>query len=89
MSQELSWWADLDEIVLGTVILDRTDRDFGWIMLVRDKVGRFRCADVEASLSSERIATARLRVAMAEKLREHGFPGYGGTTCEASGTEDS
>ncbi|MGE5546839.1 MAG: hypothetical protein ACM33T_08080 [Solirubrobacterales bacterium] len=76
MSEELSWWADLDEIVLGTVILDRTDHDFGWIMLVRDKVGRFRCADVEASLPSERIATARLRVAMAEKIREPSFPGY-------------
>lgn len=74
-STELSWWSDLDGDVLGTVILDHTDHDYGWIMLVKDGVGRFRCVDVETSLASERIATATLRIAMGSKARDPAFTG--------------
>ena len=74
-STELSWWSDLDGDVLGTVILDHTDQDYGWIMLVKDGAGRFRCVDVEASLASERIATATLRIAMGNKARDPAFTG--------------
>ena len=74
-STELSWWSDLDGQIMGTVILDATDQDFGWIMLVRDRVGRFRCVDIEASLRSERLATARLRAAIANKSCDPAFSG--------------
>ena len=67
-STELSWWSDLDGDILGTVILDHTDRDYGWIMLVKDGAGRFRCVDVEASLSTERLAAAKLRSAITKKV---------------------
>ena len=76
LSSELSWWSDLNGDIIGTVILDRVDHDYGWILLARDLVGRFRCADIEASISSERIATARLRVAMTEKCRDPNFRGH-------------
>jgi hypothetical protein len=58
------------------VILDKTDQDFGWIMLIRDRVGRFRCADIEANHPTERIATARLRIAMTNKSRDPNFGGF-------------
>ncbi len=82
VSEECSWWSDLDDQVLGAVVLDKTDRDYGWIMLIRDLVGRFRCVDLEVSLPSERAATARLRLAIAAKSRDRRFRGF-----EAQGGE--
>ncbi|WP_281801861.1 hypothetical protein [Methylocystis echinoides] len=75
MSTELSWWSTLDGDILGTVFRDTCDQDYGWILLVRDLVGRFRCADIQVSFRTERIATARLRIAMAEKNRDPTFTG--------------
>ena len=75
-STELSWWSNLDGDILGTVILDHTNEDFGWIMLIKDGAGRFRCADVEVSLATERLAAARLRNAIAKKSRDPKFSGF-------------
>lgn len=66
MSEELSYWSNLDETLIGMVFRDTTDDDFGWVMMARDRAGRFRCVDVEASISSERRATASLRIKIAE-----------------------
>lgn len=74
-SEELSWWSDLDGNILGTVIFDRTDKDYGWILLVRDDIGRFRCVDVGHSFRTQRIATAKLKIAISEKSREPNFDG--------------
>jgi hypothetical protein len=75
MTTELSWWSDLDGQILGTVFLDNTDRDYAWALLVRDRVGQFRWAEGNASITSERIATAQLRLAIARKSRAPGFDG--------------
>ncbi len=75
ISHELSWWSDLDGDVIGAVVLDKIDSDYGWVMLARDLVGRFRCIDVDTSLASERLATARLRIAMSAQSRAHDFHG--------------
>lgn len=74
-STECSWWSDLDDLVFGTVILDHTDKDYGWILLVRDGVGRFRCANLETDFATERLATAALRIAIAETVRDPAFTG--------------
>lgn len=84
MSDEVSWWSDLNGDVLGTVFLDLSDNDYGWVLLVRDKVGRFRCVDIQSSFSSKRVATASLRVAIAEKSRDSNFRGF-----ESQGDEPS
>ena len=76
MSTELSWWSDLNGEILGTVIFDKTDQDYGWILLTRDSIGRFRCADIDVSIPTERIASARLRIAIANKGRDPDFAGY-------------
>lgn len=61
ISEELSYWSDIEERVLGLVIRDTVDNDFGWILLMRDKIGRFRCVDLNASLRSAEYATQGLR----------------------------
>lgn len=69
MANELSYWSDLDENVIGTVFEDVCDKDFGWILLVRDRLGRFRSVDVDASIESERRAEVSLRLKIAEVSR--------------------
>jgi hypothetical protein len=61
ISEELSYWTDVKERVLGLVIRDTVDNDFGWILLMRDKIGRFRCVDLSVSLRSAEYATQGLR----------------------------
>jgi hypothetical protein len=78
MAEELSWWADRDEKLIGFVFRDTTDND--WILLARDRAGRFRAVNVEASLRSRDYATVGLRDAIAnalanENITELGFQG--------------
>lgn len=69
MAEELSWWADADETLIGFVFRDFSDDDYGWQVLARDRVGRFRSVNLAHSLRSESYATTGLRDAMAETLR--------------------
>lgn len=69
MADELSWWADQDELLIGFVFQDRTDKDYGWQLLARDRVGRFRSVKLEVSLRSEEYATVGLRDAIAHTLK--------------------
>jgi hypothetical protein len=78
ISEELTYWSDSKEKVLGMVFRDLVDNDYGWILFARDRVGRFRCVDVTASLRGEKHATEMLRERIATaledpKLEELGF----------------
>jgi hypothetical protein len=75
VSRELDWWADHDDQLYGTVFIDTTDQDYGWILLARDKVGRFRCTQLDCSYPSQRLAEAHLRTAIAHKSRDPNFTG--------------
>jgi len=77
MSIELSHWSDHEERVLGLVFLDTTDEDFGWILMARDKIGRFRCVDAETSIDSELIAIERIRERIAVAVDENDFLALG------------
>lgn len=43
---ELEFFSDRTESLIGILIKDLCDRDFGFVMLGRDAKGRFRCIDV-------------------------------------------
>jgi hypothetical protein len=77
MSEELSHWSDHEERVLGMVFRDIQDTDFGWILLARDKIGRFRAVDLEHSLDSEYVATERARARIAKAVEEGDFLALG------------
>ena len=70
MSEELSWWSDEQEQVLGLVFRDRADDDYGWILMARDKLGRFRCVDLDASLRSASYAQSGLRQRIGRAVEE-------------------
>jgi len=61
IAEELSYWSDSNEKVLGMVFRDVVDNDYGWTLFARDRVGRFRCVDVGSSLTDEKYATAMMR----------------------------
>lgn len=73
ISEELAYWSDVDEKVLGMVFLDRVDEDYGWMIFARDRVGRFRCVDVEASLKSSDYATIGVRERIAKAIEDPAF----------------
>jgi hypothetical protein len=56
--QEVAWFATDDDRVLGTVVPDRIDNDFGWVVLAHvDLVGRDNEDDYETSPSGYRTVT--------------------------------
>ena len=77
IADELSYWSDVDENVIGVVFRDRIDNDFGWALLVRDRLGRFRAAELNHSLRSERWAQAALRVKIADVSRTADLAEFG------------
>jgi hypothetical protein len=77
ISEELGYWSDTDEKLLGMVFRDRVDDDYGWILLSRDRVGRFRCVDIKTSLRDQAYATAGIRERIAEALADPNLPQLG------------
>jgi hypothetical protein len=70
ISEEVGGYTDPSERVLGLLIFDRIDSDFGWVVFGRDAVGRFRAIDVNTSYATETEARhalfLRLRKAATE-----------------------
>jgi hypothetical protein len=63
-TQEIDWFAGSDERVLGTLVWDRIDDDFGWVVFGRDSASRFRAIKVNASHPSADEAYDALMAAM-------------------------
>jgi hypothetical protein len=65
--EEMEWHATGDERLLGMLVRDLNDNDFGWIILGRDERLRFRAIDVNSSLPSLDIA----RDELFQRMEEH------------------
>ncbi|WP_298190556.1 hypothetical protein [Novosphingobium sp.] len=62
--QEAAWFASEGERVLGLIVWDRIDHDFGWVVLGRDRRARFRAIGQDASLPSFNVARDALAAAL-------------------------
>lgn len=60
ITQEAAWFEVGDERLLGVIVWDRFDHDYGWVILGRDQRGRFRAIMQDASLPSFGAACAAL-----------------------------
>ncbi|MET4252974.1 ribosomal protein L30 [Bradyrhizobium sp. LA6.4] len=58
--EEVEWYATAEERVLGMVVRDLNDDDWGWIILGLDERLRFRAIDVMSSLPSIERARSNL-----------------------------
>lgn len=70
LAEEVSWWSTADERLIAAVTRDRIDDDFGWVILARDRVGRFRAIAVDASLPSRFRAEEAARIELARIAAE-------------------
>jgi len=64
LHEEIMWYATEDDRLLGAVIRDKIDNDFGWIIMQRNAQGYFYCIDVECSYVSVTLATEALHARM-------------------------
>lgn len=69
-AEEIAWFEEGDESVLGALIRDRIDGDFGGIVLGRDEEGRFRWIGGTGFHDSPRTAKAELSAEMQQKAAE-------------------
>ena len=46
IADEVAWFEAFDKKILATITLDKTDSDYGYVILGRDKRKLFRCIDV-------------------------------------------
>src|SRR5713101_7782465 len=69
--QEVEWYRDKAENVLGAVVLDRTDQDWSWVVLGRDEGGLFRAVDFNVSVPTR----AHARKILKDHMREHSQTG--------------
>ena len=66
IGEEKEWYSDEGGNVLGIVIRDRTDNDWGYVVLGRDKAGKFRWIDGRHSMATEKKARAELKQKLAD-----------------------
>lgn len=64
ISEELGWYSNEDESVIGVVLHDIIDDDFVAVVLVRDEGGQFRAFDVDCSIGTEEAARSWLERAI-------------------------
>lgn len=64
--EEISYWSDLDENVIGFVGRCLCDNDFFYMIFLRDKLGCFRAVDQKVSISTEHRARVELRLKIFE-----------------------
>ena len=57
LAEELAWYRDPQEVVIGTVFRDVTDDDFAFVVLGRDQHAQFRWIDGGASYATQAEAT--------------------------------
>jgi hypothetical protein len=67
MIPEVDWFADEGLTMLGVVLYDRTDDDWGFVILGRNSSGSFEGIDCRINVPDRKSARADLVVAM-EKL---------------------
>ena len=65
---EKEWFADKQRIILGALVLDRTDDDWGYVVLGRDQWGTFRWIDGEVSIEGRDQAREQLVATMLKIL---------------------
>jgi hypothetical protein len=64
LAEELAWFRDEREVVIGIPYRDTTDGDFGYILLGRDEHEQFRWIDGGANFTNQGEATEALRLGM-------------------------
>ena len=71
IANEVAWYEAFDRKILATIVFDKTDNDFGFVVLARDTQRMFRCIDMSTSFQSADEAQESLRVCL-DKYKNDG-----------------
>ena len=63
-SQEIEWFSSQNNAILGVILLDKSDKDYAYILLGRDEVGVFIYIDGNHSIVSCEVARDSLIITM-------------------------
>lgn len=66
IGEESNWFEDNENNLLGTIVFDKPDKDWGYVILALDSDGGYRAIAANASLRSEEDAEHELIMKMAE-----------------------
>lgn len=64
VSEEIGWYTNEDESILGVLLLDTVDNDYVAIVMAQDEGGRYRAFDIESSIATYEDAKTWLINAM-------------------------
>jgi hypothetical protein len=70
VGEEVVWFATEDDSVIGVLVHDRADNDFGGVVLALDDIGRYRGVDLFCSLPNSKAATHRLHEMMRDAAEQ-------------------
>lgn len=68
IGEEQGWYADETGSFVGAVFLDKSDQDWGFVVLGRDQYFDFRCIEVESSIATRDQARIELQFTIAKLL---------------------
>lgn len=60
IGEEIKWFEDKENNLLGTLIRDKIDKDWSYVLMALEEDGNYRAIEVNASLDSEEIAENEL-----------------------------
>lgn len=63
-AEEISWYSDSEKNLIGTVILDKTDMDWGYVIMAIQEDGQYRSVKVNVSMNSQDDAEEELLTKM-------------------------
>lgn len=70
LTTEEGWFADESESFLGVILEDKTDHDWGYVILARDEHFTFRAIDTAHSRPTREIARKELQLAIAKLVMQ-------------------
>ena len=59
IANEVEWYEAFDRKILAAIVYDRTDRDYGFVVLGRDSQKMFRCIDMSCSFQKQEEAESK------------------------------
>ncbi len=66
IATEKLWFSDDDANIIGTVMLDHSDKDWNYVILGRDENGDFRWIEGDSSFPSQEDGERELKAAMSK-----------------------
>jgi hypothetical protein len=70
INAEISWWTSTAGHLLDTVIYDRVDSDYSFVLPGRDERGQFRAINIDASIATQDEAQRDLHAAMQRAIAD-------------------